>query len=92
MDSLVRFSEINQAKTFEFNLTLSKEQNLQLIKRLDLLSLKKVSSDESVYLAENIGIAINNTVWGSDTQVDPPQSISQILLQSNDEAEENWDA
>ena len=43
MDSLVRFSEINQAKTFEFNLTLSKEQNLQLIKRLDLLSLKKVS-------------------------------------------------
>ena len=43
MDSVVRFSEINQAKTFEFNLTLSKEQNLQLIKRLDLLSLKKVS-------------------------------------------------
>ena len=43
MDSLVRLSEINQAKTFEFNLTLSKEQNLQLIKRLDLLSLKKVS-------------------------------------------------
>ena len=43
MDSLVRFSETNQAKTFEFNLTLSKEQNLQLIKRLDLLSLKKVS-------------------------------------------------
>ena len=43
MDSLVRFSETNQAKTFEFKLTLSKEQNLQLIKRLDLLSLKKVS-------------------------------------------------
>ena len=58
----------------------------------NLLNLKKVSSNESVYLAENIGIAINNTIWGSDTKVDPPQSISQILLQSNDEAEENWDA
>ncbi len=43
MGSLVRFSEINQVKTFEFHLTLSKEQNLQLIKQLDLLSLKKVS-------------------------------------------------
>ena len=43
MDSLVRLSKINQAKTFEFHLTLSKEQSLQLLKRLDLLSLKKVS-------------------------------------------------
>ena len=43
MDSLVRFSEINQAKTFEFHLPLSKEQILQLAKRLDLLSLKKIS-------------------------------------------------
>ena len=42
MESLVRFSEINQAKRFEFHLTLSKEQTLQLIKRLDLLSLKRV--------------------------------------------------
>ena len=43
MDSLVRFSEINQAKTFKFHLPLSKEQILTLISRLDLLSLKKVS-------------------------------------------------
>jgi len=43
MDSLVCFSEISQAKTFDFHLTLSKEQTVQLMKRLDLLSLKKVS-------------------------------------------------
>ena len=43
MDSLVRLSEINQAKTFKFHLLLSKEQTLTLISRLDLLSLKKVS-------------------------------------------------
>ena len=43
MDSLVRLSEINQAKTFKFHLPLSKEQTLTLISRLDVLSLKKVS-------------------------------------------------
>lgn len=43
MDSLVRFSEINQTKTLEFHLPLSKEQTIQLINRLDLLSLKRVS-------------------------------------------------
>ena len=43
MESLVRFSEINQAKTFKFHLPLSKEQTLTLKSRLDLLSLKKVS-------------------------------------------------
>ena len=43
MDSLVRLSEINQAKTFKFHLPLSKEQTLTLMSRLDLLSLKKVS-------------------------------------------------
>ena len=43
MDSLVRFSEINQAKTFKFHLPLSKEQILTLMSRLDLLSLKKIS-------------------------------------------------
>ena len=43
MDSLVRLSEINQAKTFKFHLPLSKEQILTLMSRLDLLSLKKIS-------------------------------------------------
>ena len=42
MESLVRLSGINQAKRIEFDLTLSKEQTLQIIKRLNLLSLKKV--------------------------------------------------
>ena len=43
MDSLVRFSEINQSKPFDFHLTLSNQKVAELVKRLDLLSLKKVS-------------------------------------------------
>ena len=43
MESLVRFSEINQTKIFEFRLTLSSKKVSQLVKRLDLLNIKKVS-------------------------------------------------
>ena len=43
MDSLVRFSEINQSKPFDFHLTLSNQKVAELVKRLDLLSIKKVS-------------------------------------------------
>ena len=43
MDSLVRFSEINQSKPFEFHLKLSNQKVAELIKRLDLLHIKKVS-------------------------------------------------
>ena len=43
MDSLVRFSEINQSKPFDFHLMLSDQKVAELVKRLDLLSIKKVS-------------------------------------------------
>tara|TARA_B100001057_G_scaffold89192_2_gene85385 strand:+ start:1383 stop:1952 length:570 start_codon:yes stop_codon:yes gene_type:complete len=43
MDSVIRFAEINKAKSFEFNLTLSREKVSDLITRLDLINLKKVS-------------------------------------------------
>ena len=43
MDSLVRFSEINQSKPFDFHLTLSNKKVAELVKRLDLLSITKVS-------------------------------------------------
>ena len=43
MDSLVRFSELNQSKPFEFHFMLSNQKISDLIKRLDLLDLKKVS-------------------------------------------------
>ena len=43
MDSLVRFSEINQSKPFEFHLMLSNQKVSELIKRLDILNIKKVS-------------------------------------------------
>ena len=43
MDSVIRFSEINQAKSFEFNLKLSSEKVSKLITQIDLITLKKVS-------------------------------------------------
>ena len=43
MDSLVRFSEINQSKPFDFHLILSNQKGSELVKSLDLLSIKKVS-------------------------------------------------
>ena len=43
MDSLVRFSEINQSKPFDFHLILSNQKVSELVKSLDLLSIKKVS-------------------------------------------------
>ena len=43
MDSLVRFSEINQSKPFEFHFILSSQKISELIERLDLLNIKKVS-------------------------------------------------
>ena len=43
MDSLLRFSELNQSKPFEFDLRLSNQKVSELIKRLDVLNIKKVS-------------------------------------------------
>ena len=43
MDPLVRFSDINQSKPFDFHLILSNQKVAELVKRLDLLSIKKVS-------------------------------------------------
>ena len=43
MDSVIRFSDINQTKSFELNLTLSSEKVSKLISRLDLVNLRKVS-------------------------------------------------
>ena len=49
MDSLVRFSEINQSKPFEFNLTLSNQKASELVERLDLLRIKKISFMGKLY-------------------------------------------
>jgi len=43
MDSLVRFSEINQSKPFEFHLILSSQEISELTRRLDAFNIKKVS-------------------------------------------------
>ena len=49
MDSLVRFSEINQSKPFDFHLILSSKENSELTKRLDLFNIKKVSFKGILY-------------------------------------------
>ena len=43
MGSLLRFSELNQSKPFEFDLRLSNQKVSELIKHLDVLNIKKVS-------------------------------------------------
>ena len=43
METVIRFSEINQTKTFEFYLTLSSKKVSKLVECLDLLNMKKVS-------------------------------------------------
>lgn len=58
----------------------------------DLLMLKKISSNGSVYLSEDIATAIDSTISGSDELVVAPESIIQILQKEPAEPEENWDA
>ena len=49
MDSLVRFSEIDGSKPFKFHLTFSRQKISELIKRLDLLSINKVSFKGEIF-------------------------------------------
>jgi hypothetical protein len=62
----------------------------------DLLKLKKISTNNTVYLSENIASAIDCTIFGSDEQlVAPPVSAAQILQSEPAETEnpeEDWDA
>ena len=61
----------------------------------DLLKLKKISTNSTVYLSENISSAIDSTIFGSDEPLDPPASIAQILQSKpseSEESEDDWDA
>lgn len=79
-----------------------KESKLLLIRTVavgsdaDLLKLQKISTNNRVYLAENIASAIENTIFGSDVPFSKPTFLSHILQQSEpikmEEPEEDWDA
>lgn len=61
----------------------------------DLLKLKKISTNNTVYLSENIASAIDSTIFGSDEPLTAPVSTDQILKSAPAEAEEpeeDWDA
>lgn len=61
----------------------------------DLLKLKKISTNNTVYLSENIASAIDSTIFGSDEPLTVPVSTSQILQTApseTEEPEEDWDA
>lgn len=84
-------------KKFE---TWKKEHNTNLIRTVavgadaDLLKLKKISTNNTVYLSENIASAIKSTIFGSDEPLAAPVSTDQILQfpPAEDESEEAWDA
>lgn len=61
----------------------------------DLLKLKNISTNNTVYLSENIASAIDSTIFGSDESLNAPVSTAQILqstLAESQEPEEDWDA
>ncbi len=61
----------------------------------DLLKLKKISTNNTVYLSENIASAIDSTIFGSDEPTAAPESTAQILQSApveTEEPEEDWDA
>lgn len=61
----------------------------------DLWRLKKISTNNTVYLSENIASAIDSTIFGSDEPLTAPVSTAQILqtaLAGSEEPEEDWDA
>ncbi|MCP5208450.1 MAG: VWA domain-containing protein [Hahellaceae bacterium] len=61
----------------------------------DLLKLKKISTNNTVYLSENIASAIDSTIFGSDEPLTAPASTAQILQSApaeTEEPEEDWDA
>lgn len=61
----------------------------------DLLKLKKMSTNNAVYLSENIASAIDGTIFGSDEPLTAPASTAQILQtvrSETEEPEEDWDA
>ena len=55
----------------------------------NLFNLKKISTNDTVFEAENITSAFNSTIWGTDEPLTAPKSIAQILRA---ETEDNWDA
>lgn len=57
----------------------------------DLLKLKKMSTNESVYLPENISNAIDSVCFGTDNIVIDPESINQIKFSQPADPEEGWD-
>lgn len=60
----------------------------------NLFELKKISTNNTVYLSENIASAIDGTVFGSDESLTAPVSTSQILQYepaATEESEEDWD-
>jgi len=61
----------------------------------NLLKLKKISTNNSVHISENISSAIDRTIFGSDESFVAPISTIQILQSEPAEIEElgeGWDA
>ena len=58
---------------------------------VNLLKLKKISSNDSVYLPENISSAIDSTVFNTEKHPAVPEFTSQILQTKQVEPGEDWD-
>ncbi len=57
----------------------------------DILKLKKLSSNNSVYLSENISAAIKSISIGIDEKIVSPESANQIQRVQPADTQEDWD-
>jgi len=86
---------------FKSFLKWKKQQKLLLIRAVavgadaDLLKLMKISTNNTVFLSENVASAIDSTIFGSDEPLTAPISTARILESApaeTEEPEEDWDA
>jgi len=56
----------------------------------DMLKLKKLSTYENVYLAENISAAVNSIFIGIDEKIAAPKFVNQIKMILPPDAQDDW--
>jgi len=57
----------------------------------NVFNLKKISSGDRVFLAENVSTALTTAIRSDDYPIDLPEFIAQILLSEPEKAQDDWD-
>lgn len=93
---LLTDGNISNSNIIEFKQGLASVPNL-LIRAVaigadaDILKLKKLSTNNSVYLSENIPAAVDSLCFGMDKKITWPEFVKQICTKQPAETEDDWD-